>query len=44
MFATLLPVGYWFPTAAMEQADRKSARPESLLGGDRGQIPFLQFE
>jgi hypothetical protein len=30
MFATLLPVGSWFPTAALEQADRKTARPESL--------------
>jgi hypothetical protein len=23
MFATLLPVGSWLPTAAMEEADRK---------------------
>ena len=29
MFATLLPVGSWLPTAAMEQADRKSLGPES---------------
>jgi hypothetical protein len=30
MFATLLPVGSWLPTAALEQADRKSLGLESL--------------
>jgi hypothetical protein len=27
--ATKLPIEPWFPAAAMEQADRKSLRPES---------------
>jgi hypothetical protein len=30
-FATLLSVNLWVATAALEQADRKSLRPESLL-------------
>jgi hypothetical protein len=35
MFATLLPVGSWLPTTAMEEVDRKFLPPVTLQPGYR---------
>jgi hypothetical protein len=41
MFATLLPVGSWWPTAAMEQADPNSLRPDALSGCSSSNTLYL---
>lgn len=42
--ATLLPVGTWLPTAALEEADRKFPLPVSLQPASTFRsIPDLQF-